>query len=132
MSDNVLSLPVAKNCMRLIQKGAASDAFEALGIRNEDFKIACSNEPYIGADRARVTQVLNSLTHGVLDVVGLPRLDPDFAVRKNCFKALSNIRNGHDAQRTHLCNYKILRVGAGRLLHQRPQLLDDRQPWNNP
>lgn len=70
-----VSLATAKNCMRLIADGAASDAFEAMGISNEDFRLACSDECYIAADRGRVCAVLEALTYGVLDVVGLPRIE---------------------------------------------------------
>ncbi len=72
---NKVSYTVAKNCMQLIKDGAVNDAFEALGINPEDFDLVCSNHPYVGADRARVTSVLNSLIWGTLDVVGLPRIE---------------------------------------------------------
>lgn len=74
-NKTVVSLEVTKNCMRLIRDGLASDAFEALGISRADFELCCSSHPYIGADRPRITQVLNALTHGTLDVVGLPRIE---------------------------------------------------------
>lgn len=72
---NRVSFPVAQNCMTLIKEGAVNDAFEALGIIPEDFDLVCSSIPYIGDDRLRVTNVLNSLIWGTLDVVGLPRIE---------------------------------------------------------
>lgn len=75
MLEGRVSYAVAVNCMTLIKDGAVNDAFEALGIIPEDFDLVCSNIPYIGADRSRVTNVLNSLIWGTLDVVGLPRIE---------------------------------------------------------
>ena len=72
---NRVSYAVAQNCMQLIKDGAVNDAFEALGIISQDFELACSQIPYIGADRGRVTTVLRSLIWGTLDVVGLPRIE---------------------------------------------------------
>lgn len=66
---------VSKNCMKLIADGSAVDAFEALGISDEDFRLATSNVPFIAADRPRVVAVLNALCHGTLDVTGLPRIE---------------------------------------------------------
>lgn len=70
-----VSLAVAQNCMTVISQGGASDAFEALGISDDDFALVTGSEPWIGADRGRVTSVLDGLTHGVLDVLGLPRIE---------------------------------------------------------
>lgn len=70
-----VSLPVAKNCMMLIKNGAATDAFESLGISAMDFSLVCGGSPWIAAERGRVVNVLTLLTHGVLDVVGLPRIE---------------------------------------------------------
>lgn len=75
MNDPVVSLPVARNVMKLIRDGACSDAFEALGITSEDFAFAISSSPFVGADRSLVSGVLNMLTYGVLDVMGLPRIE---------------------------------------------------------
>jgi len=75
MRENKVSYPVAINCMNLIKDGMVNDAFEALGILPEDFELVCLSFPYIGADRHRVTTVLNSLIWGTLDVVGLPRIE---------------------------------------------------------
>ena len=72
---NRVSYAVAINCMTLIKEGAVNDAFEALGIRPDDFDLVCGSDPFIGADRGRVTSVLNSLIHGTLDVVQLPRIE---------------------------------------------------------
>lgn len=75
MTASMVSLEVARNCMVLIRDGAASDAFEALGVSSADFTLVCGTVPWIGADRGRVTGVLTLLTHGVIDVVGLPRIE---------------------------------------------------------
>lgn len=75
MVRNRVSYAVAVNCMTLIKEGACNDAFEALGIIPEDFDLVCASIPYIGDDRLRVTNVLNSLIWGTLDVVGLPRIE---------------------------------------------------------
>ncbi len=75
MVSNRVSYSVAVNCMTLIKQGAVNDAFEALGIIAEDFELVCSQIPYIGSDRGRVTNVLRSLIWGTLDVVGLPRIE---------------------------------------------------------
>ena len=72
---NNVSYQVARNCMELIKNGAVNDAFEALGISSDDFILVCGDIPWIGADRGRVTGVLNQLTHGTLDVIGLPRIE---------------------------------------------------------
>lgn len=75
LTPNRVSYEVAVNCMTLIKNGAVNDAFEALGISSEDFRLACAGVPYIGSDRNRVTNVLTSLVYGTLDVVGLPRIE---------------------------------------------------------
>ena len=75
MDRTVVSFAVAKNCMVMIKNGAVNDAFEALGISTDDFHLCCDSRPWVGADRGRVTSVLNLLTHGCLDVVGLPRIE---------------------------------------------------------
>lgn len=75
MRENKVSFPVAINCMNLIKEGACNDAFESLGIIPEDFHLVTMSVPYVGADRHRVTHVLNSLIWGTLDVVGLPRIE---------------------------------------------------------
>lgn len=66
---------VARNAMLLIKNGAASDAFEALGISTIDFELCCGDSPWIGADRGRICSILSMLTHGTLDVVALPRIE---------------------------------------------------------
>lgn len=68
-------LQVAKNCLILVRDGAVTEAFEALGILDTEIKLACGRAPWIGADRGRITNTLNALTFGVLDVVGLPRIE---------------------------------------------------------
>lgn len=70
-----VSYSVAVNCMRLIRDGAVNDAFEALGIIPEDFELVCQSDPWIGAERTRITNVINSLVHGTVDVMGLPRIE---------------------------------------------------------
>jgi len=70
-----VSFQVAKNCMELIKNGSVNDAFESLGISDDDFHLCCDSIPWIGSDRTRVSAVLNTLTHGVLDVLGLPRIE---------------------------------------------------------
>lgn len=72
---NKVSYSVARNCMTLIKDGGVNDAFESLGINPEDFDLVCSNVPFVGVDRNRVTSVLTSLIWGTLDVVGLPRIE---------------------------------------------------------
>lgn len=75
MTAEMVSFEVARNCMVLIRDGAASDAFEALGVSGADFSLVCGTVPWVGSDRGRVTGVLTLLTHGVLDAVGLPRIE---------------------------------------------------------
>ncbi len=70
-----VSYAVAVNCMTLIKNGAVNDAFEALGIIPEDFDLVTQSEPWIGAERTRITNVLASLVHGTVDVMGLPRIE---------------------------------------------------------
>ncbi len=94
MFEMPISLPVARNAMRLISAGAVTDAFETLGITKEDFKMACSDVPYIAADRPRVSAVLESLTHGVCDVIGMPRVEVPMEFRAGvlcCFVAPGNL-----------------------------------------
>lgn len=91
---NIVSYPVAMNCMKLIADGAATDAFEALGISEFDFELVTGHSPWLGSDRSRVTSVLNSLTHGVLDVLALPRIEVPAEFRAgviSCFVAPSNL-----------------------------------------
>lgn len=75
MTESMVSIEVARNCMILIRDGAASDAFEALGISSADFILVTGNSAWVGADRGRVSGVLTLLTHGVLDVLQLPRIE---------------------------------------------------------
>lgn len=72
--NNPLDLGVVKNAMHVIGEGGASGAFDALGISQDDFDLVTGNFPWIGAHRPRVTAVIDSLTHGTLDVLGLPRI----------------------------------------------------------
>lgn len=65
----------AQNCLRLIARGAVTDAFLSLGVSKDDFQRVCSAEAWIGTDRPRVTAVLNALMHGSCDVLGLPRIE---------------------------------------------------------
>ncbi len=69
-----VSYASAVNAMRLIARGAVSDAWIALGIPEDDFTLACSEEPYIATDRNRVKRVVDHLIHGVCDVVGVVRV----------------------------------------------------------
>jgi len=75
VKETMVSYAVAINCMTLIKEGAVNDAFDALGLIPEDFDLVCSNIPYVGADRNRVTNLLRSLIWGTLDVIGLPRIE---------------------------------------------------------
>lgn len=75
MSRLVVSYATAKNCMELIKNGAVNDAFESLGITSDDFHLICGSDSWIGADRGIVVGVLNTLTHGILDVLSLPRIE---------------------------------------------------------
>ena len=70
-----LDIRTAKNAMSVIADGAASGAFEALGITEDEFQTATGDFPWISSDRHRVTAVLDALTHGTIDVLGLPRIE---------------------------------------------------------
>jgi hypothetical protein len=61
--------------MELVAKGAVSDAYEALGVNEQDFRLVCGREPWIAMERQRVVSVLDTLTHGVVDIMGLPRIE---------------------------------------------------------
>lgn len=99
MHDVIVSYPVALNCMQLIGKGAVTDAFEALGITKDDFELATGDMSYLGADRSRVSSVLNALTHGTLDVLGLPRIEVPAEYRAAVIAVFVAPRNIHVACR---------------------------------
>lgn len=108
MVANNVSYAVAVNCMTLIKNGAVNDAFDALGIRAEDFEMVCNHTPWIGADRYKITQCLQSMIWGTLDVVGLPRIEVPtefIASCISCFVSAGNIavacrwmETGHTAE----------------------------------
>lgn len=75
MMDRKVSFRVAQGCMELIAGGAVIDSFESLGISRDDFDLVTGDSPWIAADRPRVRAVTDALVHGVVDVVGLPRID---------------------------------------------------------
>ena len=72
---NVLSYATAKNAMEIVARGAVSDAYESLGVTEADFRLVTGSTPWVAMDRPRVVSVLDTLTHGVVDVIGLPRIE---------------------------------------------------------
>ena len=70
-----LDIRTAKNTMEVIANGGATGAFDSLGITEDDFQLVTGDIPWIGADRHRVVAVLNSLIHGTVDLLGLPRIE---------------------------------------------------------
>ncbi len=97
--DEIVSLPVARNAMNLIARGAVNDAFEALGISKDDFELVTGDQSWIGIDRPRVTAVLNAVTHGTLDVLGLPRIEVPAEYRAACIACFVAPCNIHVACR---------------------------------
>ena len=69
-----ISLPIARNAMRLVHVGAMTEAAVTLGITQADFDLVVGDKPWTGRDRGRVRGVLDALTHGVVDVLALPRI----------------------------------------------------------
>ena len=70
-----LRLEVSKGAMSLLAKGAVVADLETMGITSDDWTLATGNRPWIGQDRTRVKRILEVLTFGTIDVIGLPRFE---------------------------------------------------------
>jgi len=75
MRDNNLSHLVLVGCMRAIADGAVSGDLSAMNISQSSMKRVTGDRAWLGTDRQMVVSVLDSLTHGSIDVLGLPRID---------------------------------------------------------
>ena len=71
-----VSLPIARNVMHhLIAADAAMEAATLLGITAVDFEFVTGSVPWTREDRGRVRAVLDAVCHGVVDLLGAPRLN---------------------------------------------------------
>jgi hypothetical protein len=75
MFDLNISLPTARNAMRLIRDGGVTSAHEIAGISQGDLEMIQSDAPWGNMDQRRCRNVLDQLINGTLEVMGLPRLN---------------------------------------------------------
>jgi hypothetical protein len=70
-----LSLRTAIGAMQIIARGGPASAVDTLGITEEDMTLTTGVTPWLATDRARVRKTIDSFIYGVIDVLGLPRMD---------------------------------------------------------
>ena len=68
-----MKYPAARNALELIARGSV-DAIASFGISKDDFRLVTGVTVWLATDRARVSQILQQLLFGSLDVVGLNRI----------------------------------------------------------
>lgn len=68
-----LSYETALATLKVIDRYVAAD-FDTLGIREQDFELASGAKPYVRQDLPVVMRVLNALTFGSLEVMGMPKI----------------------------------------------------------
>lgn len=59
--------------LKMIQSHGLIDSLASFGISQSDYDLLTGDIPWISSDRARVMRSLDSLIHGSVDLVGLPR-----------------------------------------------------------
>jgi len=64
---------VARGTMSLLAQMGKNGQLDTLGISEDDFEKLNGQTPWIASDRNRVTQTLDALLCGTMDVIGVPR-----------------------------------------------------------
>lgn len=59
--------------LKMIESHGLIDSLSSFGISDSDWKLTTRRAPWIATDRGRVSRTLDSLIHGTIDLVGLPR-----------------------------------------------------------
>jgi len=70
-----MRLDTALSAMNLIANTGRKGLLDGIGISRQEFDRLVSDEPWIGADRNRMTTVLHTLINASVDYCGLPRFD---------------------------------------------------------
>jgi len=68
-----MQLTVARGAMRMIANMGTAGHLESIGLSEDDFNKVTGKLPWLGTDRNRMTQALNTLLTTTLDVLGIPR-----------------------------------------------------------
>lgn len=68
-----MQFKVARGAMMMIANMGKVGQLDMVGISRDDFEKVSGETVWLGTDRNRVSQVLNNLLCGALDVIGVPR-----------------------------------------------------------
>lgn len=74
-SATTLSMATALAAMKHIEQGSVTGEIDAFGVTKEDMKLTTGDTVWKGSDRSRVTNVLEVIMFGTVDVMGVPRFD---------------------------------------------------------
>lgn len=70
-----LSLRTAQGAMQILANGGPALVTDQLGLTPEDIQLVTGVTPWLATDRQTVRKGLDSFIYGVIDVLGLPRMD---------------------------------------------------------
>lgn len=70
-----LSLRSGVAAMKFLSTLGHAGQLDSLGISSSDYARFTGDEPWLGSDRNRMTNILHSLLLGTVDAMGLPRFD---------------------------------------------------------
>ena len=69
-----LSMQTAIGSLRLVAEGQVYNGTGVLGLTDDDIRLTCGANPWIGIDRIQVVRTLDTFLYGMLDVLALPRI----------------------------------------------------------
>ena len=69
-----LSIQTALGSLRLVAEGQVYNGTGVLGLTDDDIRLTCGANPWIGIDRIQVVRTLDTFLYGMLDVLALPRI----------------------------------------------------------
>lgn len=95
----MIQLNVARGAMNMVAQMGKAGYLSNLGLTKDDFDKVTSDLPWLGSDRNRVTQAMNSLMFGTIDVLGLPRFQIPAEWIAACITVFVNPVNTHVACR---------------------------------
>ena len=75
MGRNVLKLEMVRGCAMVLLNEAMASLIAMVGLKKKDWEILTGSKMWVGTDRAMVTKSLQTLVHGFIDTMGLPRIN---------------------------------------------------------
>lgn len=70
-----LRIETMKSAAEIVKSRMTNADVASLGLSMDDYKLVTGNKPWLGSDRQRVSRAIQSLSYGVLDILGIPRYD---------------------------------------------------------